>query len=388
MHKNCSHQLPTIASFEETDTLGRNISAVFGAFVLVDETNGAPRQLDLDQIGAILGSVKATGLLDATYASQVELHVVVSCGVWGKVVEGLDCTLASRAVASHVQGLPNVVVHTYKGNAYEYPATHFLWQLACASPDRVFLYFHNKGVKYNLKRRFPSRIADEMLMFNEVVAPWRYYVWLFSDPATAPDAAGFAVAEVNFFWHNFHWMQGSFISRLAEPYQAPSRWYYEKRWMRNVPSNKEESACGTGPPVVGQAVNKGVNTTFVPEGLEGVQFFSSLFCNTSKKIHRVFNPKYFFPMRNEFAEDARQFDGDIPAAAPGRTTLRASSRLTRHSGRGASSPSRVRPSPMRDAYNKRSQLPERRHRHTIQRRRRQSGVGAANRLDRAHQNVE
>ena len=379
MHNNCTHRLPTSKSFEENDTLGRNVSAVFGAFVLVDETNGAPRQLDLDQIGAIVGSVKATGLLDAAYASQVELHVVVSCGVWGKEVEGTDCTLASRAVASHVQGLPNVVVHTYKGNAYEYPATHFLWQLACASPDRVFLYFHNKGVKYSLRTRHPSRIADEMLMFNEVVAPWRYYVRLFSDPATASDAAGFAASLANFFWHNFHWMQGSFISRLAEPYQAPSRWYYEKRWMRNVPSNKEESACGTGPPVVGQAVNKGVNTTFVSEGLKGIRFFSSLFCNTSKKIDRSFNPEYFFPRRDEFAEDIRRYNDSIPADAPGQTALPAAGRLAGYTGDAddLSSPARVRPSPLRDAYNKRSQLPERRHRHTNQRRRRQSGVGAA-----------
>ena len=352
MHKYCSHKLPT---WTESDTLGRNVSAVFGAFVLVNETDGSPRQLDLDQIGAILGSVKATGLLDPAHVSQAELHVVVSCGVWGKVVEGLDCTKASRAVASKVQGLPNVSVHTYNGNAYEYPATHFLWQLACASPDRIFVYFHNKGVKNSLKNRHPSRISAEMLMFNEVVAPWRHYVRLFSDPATAPDAAGFAASQIDFYWHNFHWMQGRFISRLAEPYMATSRFYYEKRWLRTVPTNKEESACGAGPPVAGQAVNKGINTTYVSRGLEGVRFYATLFCNTSKKISRVFNSKYFFPRSNDFTEDLKRFDRNIRGAAPVQTDLPAAGRFTRRVG---SAPPRAKPSPSRTHYKTRTFLQE------------------------------
>ena len=112
MHQHCSHKLP--AWTESDSTLGRNVSAVFGAFVLVNEKDGTPRQLDLDQIGAILGSVKATGLLDPAHASQAELHVVVSCGVWGqggrgaRLHEGVpSCRLQSprpaQCVGPHLQ---------------------------------------------------------------------------------------------------------------------------------------------------------------------------------------------------------------------------------------------------------------------------------------------
>ena len=131
----------------------RKLTVVFGAFgrlLKSDSGRLKPREGDLAQIRAILASVRQTGLLDGQFASQVDFQVVVSCGTgWGRVPKDIDCSEVAAQATVSVRHLLNVHVHVFHGNAYEFPALHWMWQLGCSSdPEQLFLYFHSKGTRY------------------------------------------------------------------------------------------------------------------------------------------------------------------------------------------------------------------------------------------------
>jgi hypothetical protein len=132
--------------------LERSLTVVFGAFGRVRKDQ-KPQFIDVAHITSILCSVQLTGLLEPRFASQVEFHVVVSCGSsWGVALPSvgeIDCSEFARQATFAVKDSANVHIHVFHGNAFEYPALHWLWQLACSSPERLFLYFHSKGTRYH-----------------------------------------------------------------------------------------------------------------------------------------------------------------------------------------------------------------------------------------------
>jgi hypothetical protein len=131
--------------------LERSLTVVFGAFGRVHKDQ-KPKFIDVAHITSILCSVQLTGILEPRFASQVEFHVVVSCGSrWGVAppVGEIDCSEFARQATLAVKDSANAHIHVFHGNAFEYPALHWLWQLACSSPERLFLYFHSKGTRYH-----------------------------------------------------------------------------------------------------------------------------------------------------------------------------------------------------------------------------------------------
>lgn len=290
----------------------RKVTVVFGAFARLRNGGGA-RLEDIAQIHTIMSSVVATGMLGGEgMPGLVDFHLVVSCGYWGRVSErGAQpamCTNATAEIARPVISFPRVFVHTYHGNAYEYPALHWLWQLGCADHEGVFLYFHSKGTKYSKVQRHKFRIPTEMMLFREVVAPWRTYSKLF-DSNPSLEMAGWFVSLKTFVWHNFFWATGSFLRKLAEPLHPShvegDRWYYEKLWLKDMPKDSRLSACPTGPPSFGTVASRGAEShrNHHAQALA----FAAFGCSTSSKIGLLVH-RHMGIAEKAFVQELKNFD--------------------------------------------------------------------------------
>jgi hypothetical protein len=107
------------------------------------------------------------------------------------------------------------------------------------------------------------------------------------------DTAAYAVASTGFHWHNFYYINGPFVSRLAEPNSsAKSRFYYEKTWIREMPTHPETSACSGLTPVFGQRVSKGIEIT--THAVAKNTAFQVAKCEVGKTPLRVSANKMFF----------------------------------------------------------------------------------------------
>ena len=207
---------------------------------------------------SIISSVELIGLLDRTLLlDRLEFHIVISCGkmLRHKLEDSQTdvvvsaCTKAAHATLSpRVMNLPNVFVSIYGGNAFEWPAIHLLWQLASASPQRKFLYFHNKGARQLLDLRQTDghqRTLVEMVLFRETVAPFMTYLELF---AAYPDisSAGLIQSKFNFPWFNFFWASGLLLSSVREPPEVKDRFHYEIDWLMDL--DEHDNATYNMPP--------------------------------------------------------------------------------------------------------------------------------------------
>lgn len=117
-------------------------------------------------------------------------------------------------------------------NRFEFPGIHLTWQLAQAKPDNLFLYFHSKGMSYNVtERRF-----DEKQIFQEVICKWKRVLDVFSFNQDV-NKVGLAVGDLGFIWFNFWWARGKYISQCIEPEISDNRWIYET-WLAKQSNNQ------------------------------------------------------------------------------------------------------------------------------------------------------
>ena len=144
------------------------------------------------------------------------------------------------------------------------------------------------------------------MLFNEVVAPWRSYMELFSERPDL-DSAAFGVSNHKFHWHNFYYMRAVFLRRLAEPKQtAPDRFYYEKGWVREMPADLGASACSGSAPVFGRRVaKKGVEVELKKEGQN--KAFQVLGCSTRKVTSSAINKAHFYPRAKLLKERVMEY---------------------------------------------------------------------------------
>ena len=228
-------------------------TVVFGAFISLDRSTLAPDVTVQTQIASILASVEQAGLFDRSILErQLEFHIVVSCG--GMLTASTDsddkaprisaaCDKAAHeTIDTRLRNLPNVYMSVYAGNAFEWPALHLLWQLARKTPERKFLYFHNKGARHlgvPWKTKGHQRILHEMVLFRETVAPFWSYLELF---AAYPDlaSAGWLKSNFNFPWINYFWASGHLISSVKEPPKVLDRYHYEITWLLDLEGKQHQ----------------------------------------------------------------------------------------------------------------------------------------------------
>lgn len=121
-----------------------------------------------------------------------------------------------------------ISVHVSSKNNYEYEGVHLVWQLACQYPNRLFLYFHNKGLT---RSQGSKRTSEELMLFFEIISPWEAILRLFV--CTPAQTIGTVASDSGAQWFNFWWARGSYISNLVEPQVDVERHWYE-HWLGGV----------------------------------------------------------------------------------------------------------------------------------------------------------
>lgn len=132
-----------------------------------------------------------------------------------------------KASALASQLIPNAILFKFTDNNYEYSALDLVWKLAQATPERLFLYFHSKGVV----RGNGQRSLEEKKLFSEVVMPWQKIRDLFVDKHI--NKVGYAASPSGFCWYNFWWARGSYLAYCQQPHLSSNRHDYES-WVHRM----------------------------------------------------------------------------------------------------------------------------------------------------------
>jgi hypothetical protein len=109
-------------------------------------------------------------------------------------------------------------------NLFEYPGIHLVWSLAHKNPDKIYLYFHSKG----MSRGQNNRGSYDKKIFQSVIVPWKKVLNIFDERKTI-HKIGISVSAHGWIWFNFWWVRGSYLIECVEPIIAPKQYYED--WL-------------------------------------------------------------------------------------------------------------------------------------------------------------
>lgn len=132
--------------------------------------------------------------------------------------------------------IPNKVFLWNYYNYYEYPGIRLMWEEACADPDAIYAYFHNKGTRF-----MNGRLGHETSLTRRVIVSWRSILSIFGNGRQIEHVG---VGGVGWQWINFFWIRGSALNIRPKPIKTLNRYYYET-WIART-TNKTECSQATG----------------------------------------------------------------------------------------------------------------------------------------------
>ncbi len=184
-----------------------------------------------DGTGRMIVQHQVEDLMRCGLLQEAEMHFVVTSS------DDTEIRWFQGDVLPHYTKFMTVFkVHTSTRNFYEFPGLHVFWELSCRSPEKIFLYFHNKGVTHMQGK---SRRWNELVLFFEVVSSWRYVDHLFFTNSSV-DTVGVAASTGNAQWYNFFWARGSYVATVVEPQSDMERHWHE-RWLGLI--SRQGSLC-------------------------------------------------------------------------------------------------------------------------------------------------
>lgn len=154
--------------------------------------------------------------------ADIYIHI---CG------QNYNLDLAIRLISEIV---PSAIVSSTTHNQFEYPAISLVWKLARESPDRIYLYFHSKGMFSG-----NAGLMQQKKLFKSTIASWRKVLNLFENHENV-NKIGLAASETGWIWFNFWWARGTYIAGCEEPKITDNRYYYEE-WLYRRSSEAKPS---------------------------------------------------------------------------------------------------------------------------------------------------
>lgn len=108
-------------------------------------------------------------------------------------------------------------------NLYEYPGIHMLYEKGRQYPEKIFLYFHSKGMVFYEN---DQRLLLEKLLTKKMVIGWKPILEVFQqNPQVAKVCL--APSPEGWCWYNFFWVRGKYFKGCNEPIISDNRYYYE-----------------------------------------------------------------------------------------------------------------------------------------------------------------
>jgi hypothetical protein len=111
----------------------------------------------------------------------------------------------------------------YNDNKFEYYGIKKLYDLANKNPEKIYLYFHSKGMVYH---DIHQRLPLEEYLTDKVVKNWKENIKIF-EQNPEKNKISIGCSKENFCWFNFYWVRGYHLLKCDNPIISNDRYYYE-----------------------------------------------------------------------------------------------------------------------------------------------------------------
>jgi hypothetical protein len=158
-------------------------------------------------------------LLKTDILSKAELHVVLS----GATKDIYDAETKIKLIFKQFISLIHFT-YSYE-NTFEYPGIKLLYDEAIKYPEKIFLYFHSKGMVYHSNNN--ERIPGEIVLFKSIIENWKEIIHIF-DTQDNINKVCYGCAKNGVCWFNFFWVRGTCLNTCTIPLiDKKNRYYYE-----------------------------------------------------------------------------------------------------------------------------------------------------------------
>ena len=192
----------------------KNINIVYYAYI----------NRDSNWRGIISGQLlqlKSYGILD-----EADLYVHIT-----------DAEADTEEVINLVEAVaPTAIISKSTVNHFEYPAIKLAYNIAHQQPDSYIIYFHSKGMSYNVH----SRKIDEITLLTLTFENWRKKLQIFQNksinkiglfPAIGDDKDSEKQGtRGGWIWFNFWYARANYIINCDEPTITDDRYFFE-HWL-------------------------------------------------------------------------------------------------------------------------------------------------------------
>lgn len=168
------------------------------------------------------------GLIDCGLLSKADLLVSLSGD--RKIVQFVE--LVIRDIFKNQSTSYISFKHTYE-NLYEYPGIKALHENGRLYPDKIFLYFHSKGMWFGGEQYQDGRTILEKNLYDSVVINWKHALLVF-DTKSDVSKICFGGANGGWCWFNFYWVRGTYIKTCPPPKIQKENRYYFEGYLGNV----------------------------------------------------------------------------------------------------------------------------------------------------------
>jgi len=125
-------------------------------------------------------------------------------------------------------------------NTYEYPGIKKLYEKASEDPEKIYLYFHSKGMVFHEGENKRNKL--ESYLFETLITNWEYIIDIFQkNPDKNKVTLGCSMQ--GFCWFNFFWVRGNYLkNNCSPPIITDDRYYYES-YISNNCENASYEDC-------------------------------------------------------------------------------------------------------------------------------------------------
>jgi hypothetical protein len=102
-------------------------------------------------------------------------------------------------------------------NKYEFPAIIKMRELALEHPDKIFIYFHSKGMVNNNASKYRTQIEQKLTKYTFL--NWESILYVFEKYPNIQKAA-LLPSSTGFGWYNFWWARASYLI-TCNPIEMP-----------------------------------------------------------------------------------------------------------------------------------------------------------------------
>ncbi len=166
-----------------------------------------------------LNDIKMSKILEKSY-----LNIVISC-------EDHDCVNEAVIIINNllIDYKNKYSMNIYLENNFEYYGIKKLYECAKNDPNKIYIYFHTKGMFNWYNNKPDERSEDEVNLTNYIIYWWRDILSVLKSNDHI-NRIGLVPSNEGWIWFNFFYARGNYLNTCSFPIKNSNRYYYES-WL-------------------------------------------------------------------------------------------------------------------------------------------------------------